>query len=943
MTFYKLLFFILFIAEIIYAQNPPADFKLVATTGGTAPWSVSESITLLADGTAEYVKINGEPPQILIDTTFNISTANLQQIWQAVQNTNFFSLNNSYLDDSVQDGSHAIFTITANGITKQILIKNIKQQEIQNIITAINANVPAEYNLDYTPPEKLNIIPQDPCNSTFGSSFSIDKKNLSKASLAGLLTKNNSVNSAQETIPVPHPPVEIGYEESLFEAVMNGTASLQAKGDGYYGDDVSITGDYSPDFTPSSKTVDIKLHLEFYGACDNDANELKVVKDIYNKWNGVMTSNGKKIQMDISVVSHPGAAAPPGTPGFDDIELACGDGRSYCNSVGTPNADITTGGKWFPSDNRPGVFGHEVGHLLGLADQYTDWSKQPDGSWKNSKDGTTLNSDDFLNLFHSRHPKDDINYDKKIIEKASLIGIAVDNHIDDLMGDIDKPPLQSDIDKIAAQAGLIININPGDILINTDNLFQNFTVTHLGDLFLKLGESETLNGIYAACIDHFALPPDPAMKLAVAPPLNTWNGIKSAPPLLKLLHYIDSLGYYCNLFDYSFAQEAIWKITDNAAPFDSAADSLLINAGVDISQTFDFPKMLYNLNDSASSSYIPDQLFVADIEPKSVDAKINEKVNFSASLSAPSVGHFSTDFSWILNSPNPNAAQFMPNGADASLTPLQRGFYSLNLDVTLNDSTGSIRNLKPAATSYAVVADKFTETFEHNNLNDLFNWKTYGDAPWTITNKTAQTGNFSLQPGNFGSSTLEMTIDLPSDSIIAFAVKSNTSTGIMVFLIDSTAYGFYSQYNDWTFVTHPVPAGIHTLMWIYHGTEVSSNTTNGIWLDNIFFPTNSKLLTSIESPESLPLSFNLFQNYPNPFNPSTIIKYSLTEVSSVKLLLYDALGRKVKDLFTGRQNAGVHEINFNASDLSSGVYFYSIEATYSKGTFKKARKMILVK
>jgi len=132
-------------------------------------------------------------------------------------------------------------------------------------------------------------------------------------------------------------------------------------------------------------------------------------------------------------------------------------------------------------------------------------------------------------------------------------------------------------------------------------------------------------------------------------------------------------------------------------------------------------------------------------------------------------------------------------------------------------------------------------------------------------------------------------------------------------------------------------------MWVYHGTEVSANSTNGIWLDNIFFPTNSKLLTFVESPDNLPLSFSLFQNYPNPFNPSTIIKYSLTEASSVKLLLYDALGRKVKDLFTGRQNAGVHEINFNASDLTSGVYFYSIEATYSNGTFKKARKMILLK
>ncbi|MGA9291675.1 MAG: hypothetical protein WBV81_03740, partial [Ignavibacteriaceae bacterium] len=499
MKIYNLIALFLFLCEFIYSQNPPSDFKLVGSTGGAGPWSVTESITILADGTVKFTRINQAVPEILTDTTFSIVTPKVEQIWLAVQNNNFFSLRNSFEDDSIQDGSLAIITVTANGNTKQVFVKNAVQQEIQNIIKSINYNVPSGYKLDYTPSEKINIIPMDPCNTTFGSSLSVDKKNFSRANLIKLLTKNKHAYPTDDIVPIPHPPVEIGYEESIGEALANGTGSLSSKGL-FFGDNVSITGNYPNGFSPPDKTIHIKLNLEFYGACDNDANELKIVKDIYNTWNGATTSNGKKIEMDVGVISHPGAASPPGTPGFDNIELPCGDGRSYCSGIGSPNTDVATGGKWFPSDSRPGVFGHEVGHLLGLPDQYNDWNKQPDGSWKNSKDGTTLNNDDFVNLYHSRHPADDINKDKQIINSSSLLSIAVDDHLNDLMGDVSKPLLQSDIDKIAGQAGLIIDINPGDIFINKDNEKQNLVVIKSGNLFVNPGETKTLNGIYAACI-----------------------------------------------------------------------------------------------------------------------------------------------------------------------------------------------------------------------------------------------------------------------------------------------------------------------------------------------------------------------------------------------------------------------------------------------------------
>ena len=189
---YFILFLLIYVT--IYAQNPPQDFKLVGTTGGAAPWAVSETITILANGQVHFFSSQGgSSPQILLDTNFTISTSQVEQIWQAIQNENFFSLNSDYKDDTVRGGSIALFTITANGTTKQVKVKNTAQQQIQNIISSINSNVPADYNLNYTPPEKVNIIPQDPCNSIFGSSFSIDKKKFSKANLDKLLVKFHTI------------------------------------------------------------------------------------------------------------------------------------------------------------------------------------------------------------------------------------------------------------------------------------------------------------------------------------------------------------------------------------------------------------------------------------------------------------------------------------------------------------------------------------------------------------------------------------------------------------------------------------------------------------------------------------------------------------------------------------------------------------------------------
>ncbi|MBK7501150.1 MAG: endonuclease [Ignavibacteriales bacterium] len=85
--------------------------------------------------------------------------------------------------------------------------------------------------------------------------------------------------------------------------------------------------------------------------------------------------------------------------------------------------------------------------------------------------------------------------------------------------------------------------------------------------------------------------------------------------------------------------------------------------------------------------------------------------------------------------------------------------------------------------------------------------------------------------------------------------------------------------------------------------------------------------------------FELSQNYPNPFNPTTTIRFNLPEAGNVKLTLFNILGQELRTLVNEYKESGVHTINFDASDLNSGMYIYKIET----GAFVQTRKMTLIK
>lgn len=119
-----------------------------------------------------------------------------------------------------------------------------------------------------------------------------------------------------------------------------------------------------------------------------------------------------------------------------------------------------------------------------------------------------------------------------------------------------------------------------------------------------------------------------------------------------------------------------------------------------------------------------------------------------------------------------------------------------------------------------------------------------------------------------------------------------------------------------------------------HGGYAFAGANSGIWRCPL-----SHLITSV-GPDvtALPGQFDLSQNYPNPFNPATVIRYALPTSSYVALTVFNELGQEVTTPVRGEQEAGYHDVKFDGTGLSSGVYFYRLVA----GDYVSTKKLLLL-
>ncbi len=146
--------------------------------------------------------------------------------------------------------------------------------------------------------------------------------------------------------------------------------------------------------------------------------------------------------------------------------------------------------------------------------------------------------------------------------------------------------------------------------------------------------------------------------------------------------------------------------------------------------------------------------------------------------------------------------------------------------------------------------------------------------------------------------------------------------------------------------------GNYEVIGFIHGAGTSTKTNSYSYVDSkvksgnytyrlkqLDFDGKFEYSKEINTEVSAPVEFALKQNYPNPFNPSTTISYQLPVSGKVIMKVYNALGIEVATLVNENKEAGSYNINFNASNLSSGVYIYKLSA----GSFVSTKKMILLK
>jgi len=180
---------------------------------------------------------------------------------------------------------------------------------------------------------------------------------------------------------------------------------------------------------------------------------------------------------------------------------------------------------------------------------------------------------------------------------------------------------------------------------------------------------------------------------------------------------------------------------------------------------------------------------------------------------------------------------------------------------------------------------------------------------------------------------LTVSVNLNDDVVLNWIDKSSIETNYLILRkTESSSYtkldSLGADQTSYIDTSAQFGVGYHYAVYCRNSTAFSDTTESAL------------IVVSVEKEEDLlPTEYSLKQNYPNPFNPSTVIKYSLAKDGFVNIAVFNLLGEKVATLVNTIQRAGNYEVNFNASSLSSGIYFYAMES----GDFRSVRKMLLMK
>jgi hypothetical protein len=298
----------------------------------------------------------------------------------------------------------------------------------------------------------------------------------------------------------------------------------------------------------------------------------------------------------------------------------------------------------------------------------------------------------------------------------------------------------------------------------------------------------------------------------------------------------------------------------------------------------------------------------------------------------------------VIHSPGPlMLALFEDNGWTVSssggpITKLEQTFSSSTLpvgwqtlDLDGNGTTWALRTQVDFGNGQVVNPQTGTH-FLFSSFNSA-NGSTIND--WIITPQLVgvQSGDkISFYAGAIGGS-------FP-DSLRVLV--STTDTNPASFTTQLDYFQVAGPIGNWTKYQYDISAfagqNIYVAIVYYHlNGGITGSASDNIWVDH--FEWIGSGIVGIEDDPAVVTTYKLDQNYPNPFNPSTIIRYQIPKASDVKLSVYNVLGQEVAVLVNTLQSPGIYEVSFDAGGLSSGIYFYRLQA----GEVMQTRRMLLTR
>ena len=304
--------------------------------------------------------------------------------------------------------------------------------------------------------------------------------------------------------------------------------------------------------------------------------------------------------------------------------------------------------------------------------------------------------------------------------------------------------------------------------------------------------------------------------------------------------------------------------------------------------------------------------------------------------------------------------------------------YNADCDVVSGDSSYAIENPQQSNYEIRTSCDNLYSGLPPNvqvNTN-IYGWNNqkYAIVKMVVTNK--ETSSLSLRfgleiipeiDGLYGFETTKL--DEATKSVIIYTSDQSSHAGIRMLSSPMTTLNTIdwienydsNDVNVWNWITTGTLQSTYTtssadgiVTFICTDPQsVNSGETSTYYFAIGYSKTEAEIIsalseaetkynsvfTSVEQIDQLPSGFSLSQNYPNPFNPSTKINFSIPQRDYVSLNVYNVLGQQVAELINKNMETGTYSVDFNASNLPSGVYVYTLLA----GSTKLSNKMMLIK